>query len=70
MSEGIVELILVFGAVLALAVLDLMATKRATTSTPTSPPEPRVAPFAAKDKSRKAQCVGKPGARKPRTSGM
>jgi hypothetical protein len=63
MSIGIVELLLVFGVVLALAVIDLMGTKRGVTSMKAEPeakadasPIPRNAP--AKPRSRKPRPAG------------
>jgi hypothetical protein len=69
MSAGIVELALVFGAVLGLAIADLIATKRATTSASAAPPEPRVPPVPVEARPRKADGAGKPRAQKPRANG-
>ncbi len=59
---GLIELILVFAAVLGLAVWDLMATKRASATEP--PPDPKL---AAKQRGQARTTNGKPRAKpKPR----
>jgi hypothetical protein len=63
---GLVELILVFLAVLGLAVWDLMATKRST-SDPPRVPQPQPSAPVTPDKKPKPKAVAKPRAKpKPR----
>jgi hypothetical protein len=63
MNIGIVELVLVFGVVLALAVIDLIATGRGVTSM-TAAPEAKPAP-----KPTTPRPPTKPRSRKPGTNG-
>ena len=62
MSWGLVELVLVFGAVLVLAVVELIATKRDLAAKPPEPLESKAEPSATRASS-------KPRSRKPRASG-
>jgi hypothetical protein len=63
MSIGIIELVLVFGAVLALAVIDLRATKRGKSSMAR---QVEVVASKPKSPSRKATGSAKTRPRKPR----
>ena len=62
MSWGLVELVLVFGAVLVLAVVELIAIKRDLAAKPPEPLESKAEPRATREPS-------KTRSRKPRASG-
>jgi outer membrane biosynthesis protein TonB len=63
---GLVELILVFLAVLGLAVWDLMATKRSTSDPPRVPQPQPSAPVTAEKKPKPPAAAKQPAASKPR----